>query len=1418
MAIDPARAQYNSLERRRRMLQEEETLPPFPVSDMEESQGDGVKTPDSGIEHDDKADDGEQSPSEEEKIATPVLAELEEECKDELAMLDTAMRQLKDQIEVTEIGKSYKVQTDKPHLVSLGSGRLSTAVTLLPLPEGVTSIGTAENNDIVIQGTGCEADHCTVENCNGLVTLYPGADLCSVDGLKVNRPTILSQGCMLCLGRSNYFRFNHPQEAIRMKNALPNPRISMAPIGFLPGLESNPDYYKNLAENNRMPTLDQIQHSVQSQSRTEQSYGQGLHNIQKSSGNSYGPGGQNNLSYSSSPGGRNNLSYSPAHNSGTYTTFHEGYSSSPGGWKDSSLLEGRNDLNQTPQAAEGNSDETIFNHRDNLEKENFVSKISRFEALTHSMANKAPPHVKGIQKYTYLNTSGSPPNIYQQHMGEKVFTKQTSTTRVSLDNNTADRIGSMASTASSSSFTSVSSASSSQSNDTVKSEEHVMRSRGTVGAKQNSVASIVSTDTSIWGSTSTMPDNYLQDMARLSENRDSVFSDISDISELTESQLELSLKHKQMKEERVKEQAQEKFERQRLEDILSMCAEYERQLEKEKGGSKDGPPYSTPTPPSSLYFEQLSDGSANSLERKRIKTNGSLLSSPTSSVQKLSSPTTGQGQFSSSPGQGQAFDFKVMSRSTSSTSEDDVDSGTIKRKPKVPTSLTNQEKYDNVDYDYVAERDPEEDPRTPTAASPEAGQVKDSAVEEEEVDIFECVKQNVTQRLITEAETSREEEEDGDEVEHAHVESLSVQLKDVESAKESVTEQASPASDQSIGVKSSSGVETSSDHSLATSEENDRRIQLEKLKKMRVDAVNTITDLKQKIVDIEGQQNEAIRELEMERALLEGEHQTEMVQLQREQDRINSLKQKQLELIERATAEKERKRKVRFTTQLEQEKMDAERHKLRELEHKHYEVEQQLECCSREEEPLLLDELQKYQDAIENQRKIFDDLEFQQLEVETRYEEEREVVQQQLLQEQNQLLGKYKAREERLHQIDKQQRDMLKQVKVDIEGLETERQKLVEEFRKEKATLSTIDRKIRELSRNNSTSPPGDTSSASAKSSDTEYEMKVNEEFFRRLQEEELKTPTNEMTMELSDKLAKTYLSDDKGAKFIEDQKKYLEDLKRRATQEGHVQWAEMHQREAKARSYGSVESEEGSVDSGSTPSDKATSLSSGEDHLEKLTEMERTLSQAQTEKIKQLENQVQFREAEMRQLLAERQRREDLERRLQDEIAKREELVEQQVKMREKQRQQSRPLTRYLPVKSKDFNLRLHIESAGHNLELCPHVVLDAVSCKGYLHKMGNRFKTWHKRWFVFDRVRRSFLYYTDKSEAKPRGGMYFQAIEEVYVDHLRTVKSPNTKLTFCVKTYDRTYYLVSPSPEAMRIWVDVIFTGAEGYTEFQS
>ena len=113
--------------------------------------------------------------------------------------------------------------------------------------------------------------------------------------------------------------------------------------------------------------------------------------------------------------------------------------------------------------------------------------------------------------------------------------------------------------------------------------------------------------------------------------------------------------------------------------------------------------------------------------------------------------------------------------------------------------------------------------------------------------------------------------------------------------------------------------------------------------------------------------------------------------------------------------------------------------------------------------------------------------------------------------------------------------------------------------------------------------------------------------------------------------------------------------------------------------------------------------------------------------------------------------------------------------------------------------------------------ILLNAYSCRGYLLKMGQKFKIWNKRWFVFDRQKRTLCYYNDRHETKLRGSIYFQSINEVYVDHMRTIKSPEAKSTFVVKTFDRNYYFVAPTSEIMRIWVDVIFTGAEGYCEFK-
>jgi hypothetical protein len=118
------------------------------------------------------------------------------------------------------------------------------------------------------------------------------------------------------------------------------------------------------------------------------------------------------------------------------------------------------------------------------------------------------------------------------------------------------------------------------------------------------------------------------------------------------------------------------------------------------------------------------------------------------------------------------------------------------------------------------------------------------------------------------------------------------------------------------------------------------------------------------------------------------------------------------------------------------------------------------------------------------------------------------------------------------------------------------------------------------------------------------------------------------------------------------------------------------------------------------------------------------------------------------------------------DEVESRNEVKRRQQQFQHKHQ---RPLTRYLPIRSEQLDLRAHIETAPHQLELAsPSVVIDSLTCRGYLHKLGsaassstgrrpgfsgtgnNRGKfgvstlgigqaAWKKRWFVFDRSKKT-------------------------------------------------------------------------------
>ncbi|ELT93052.1 hypothetical protein CAPTEDRAFT_105632, partial [Capitella teleta] len=115
------------------------------------------------------------------------------------------------------------VDTQLPHLLCMDDDILSTGIMLYYLQEGTTSIGTEDAalpQDIVLSGSDVAAEHCYIEHdVRGDVTLYPctdGAPI-TVNDRDVALPVRLSQGDILHLGKGNMFRFNHPQEAAKLR-------------------------------------------------------------------------------------------------------------------------------------------------------------------------------------------------------------------------------------------------------------------------------------------------------------------------------------------------------------------------------------------------------------------------------------------------------------------------------------------------------------------------------------------------------------------------------------------------------------------------------------------------------------------------------------------------------------------------------------------------------------------------------------------------------------------------------------------------------------------------------------------------------------------------------------------------------------------------------------------------------------------------------------------------------------------------------------------------------------------------------------------------------------------------------------------------------------------------------------------------
>ncbi|XP_014802820.1 PREDICTED: pleckstrin homology-like domain family B member 2 isoform X4 [Calidris pugnax] len=619
--------------------------------------------------------------------------------------------------------------------------------------------------------------------------------------------------------------------------------------------------------------------------------------------------------------------------------------------------------------------------------------------------------------------------------------------------------------------------------------------------------------------------------------------------------------------------------------------------------------------------------------------------------------------------------------------------------------------------------------------------------------------------------------------------------------------------------------------------------ELGRLEEERIVILNNLEELEQKIKDLNDQMDESSRELDMECALLDGEQKSETTELLKEKEILDHLNRKIAELERNVIGEKTK----------EKLKLDAEREKLERLQELYSEQKTQLDNCPESMREQLQQQLKRDADILDIESKHFEDLEFQQLEHESRLDEEKENLTQQLLREVAEYQRSIVSRKEKISALKKQANHIVQQAQREQDHFVKEKNNLIMMLQREKENLCNLEKKYSTLSGGKG------------------FPVSPNslKEHFRNLEERKKQhrectylsdtLPRKKTTPSVSPHFNSSTLGRSVASKghlplgqsnscgsvlphclatmtkesesrrmhkgynhqrICENQRQKSPEFYSRTASESNVYLNSFHYPD---RSYKDHAFDTLSIDSSDSMETSISACSpdnissASTSNVARIEEMERLLKQAHAEKTRLLETREREMEAKKRALEEEKRRREQLEKRLEEETSQRQKLIEKEVKIREKQRAQARPLTRYLPVRKEDFDLRSHIETAGHNIETCYHVSLTEKTCRGFLIKMGGKIKTWKKRWFVFDRNKRTFTYYADKHETKLKGVIYFQAIEEVYYDHLKNAyKSPNPLLTFSVKTHDRIYYMVAPSPEAMRIWMDVIVTGAEGYTHF--
>ncbi|KAM6173358.1 pleckstrin homology-like domain family B member 1 isoform 1-T1 [Erethizon dorsatum] len=1383
-------------------------------------------------------------------------------------------------LDLIETGKGLKVQTDKPHLVSLGSGRLSTAITLLPLEEGRTVIGSAAK-DISLQGPGLAPEHCYIENLRGTLTLYPCGNACTIDGLPVRQPTRLTQGCMLCLGQSIFLRFNHPAEAKWMKSMIPaGTRAAGPPYG--PGSAES----ESLVNGNHTPqpatrgpsacashsslvsSIEKDLQEIMDSLVLEEPIAAGKKPAATSPLSPMANGGRYLLSPPTSPGAMSvGSSYEntspafsplsspassgscashspsgqepgpsvpplvPARSSSYHLALQPPQSRPSGAHSSDSPRLGRKGGHERPPSpslrgllTDSPAATVLAEARRATESPRLggqlpVVAISLSE-YPASGARSQPTSIPGSPKFqppvpAPRNKIGTlqdrPPSPFHEPPGtERVLTTSPSRQLVGrtfsdgsstrtlqppesprLGRRGLDSMRELPPLSPSLSRRALSPLPTRTTPDPKLTREVAesprprrwaahgtspedfsltlgLRGRRTrspsptlgesLVPRKGSFSGRLSPAYSLGSLTGASPRQSPRAQRKLSSGdlRVPVMRDRKNsITEISDNEDDLLEYHRRQRQERLREQEMERLERQRLETILNLCAEYSRA----DGGPEAGelPSIGEATAALALASRRPSRGLA-----------GAIVSS---------------GRGSDEPG-------------------------------------------------------------------------------------------GANQRLWESVERSDEEN-----------------LKEECSSTES----------------------TQQEHEDAPSTKLQGEILV--LEEERAQVLGHVEQLKIHVKELEQQLQEAAREAEMERALLQGEREAEWALLQKEQKAVDQLQEKLVALETGIQKERDKERA----------ELAVGRRHLEARQALYAELQTQLDNCPESVREQLQEQLRREAEALETETKLFEDLEFQQLERESRAEEERELAGQGLLRSKAELLRSVAKRKERLAVLDSQAGQIRAQAVQESERLAREKNASLQLLQKEKEKLTVLERRYHSLTggrpfpKTTSTLKemeklllpavdleqwyqelmaglgPGP-AAASPRSSPPPLPAKASRQLqvYHSKMDGEATSPLprtrsgplpsssgssssssqlsvatlgrspspksalfaqngtgslpRNLAATLQDIETKRQLAlQQKGQQVIEEQRRRLAELKQKAAAEAQCQWDALHgaapfpalvhhsilhhlpagrergeegEHAYDTLSLESSDSMETSISTGGNSACSPDNMSSASGlDMGKIEEMEKMLREAHAEKSRLMESREREMELRRQALEEERRRREQVERRLQSEGARRQQLVEKEVKMREKQFSQARPLTRYLPIRKEDFDLKTHIESSGHGVDTCLHVVLSSKVCRGYLVKMGGKIKSWKKRWFVFDRLKRTLSYYVDKHETKLKGVIYFQAIEEVYYDHLRSAaKSPNPALTFCVKTHDRLYYMVAPSAEAMRIWMDVIVTGAEGYTQFMN